>query len=135
MQLIQTKVYSTKKTFHVDYVLDSQSQSKSPEENFRAMVEYLFSKGVKYFKMFYHLGYDQCDWDSDHLSDMITPETTEEEWQSLLPGIMGNLPNVCTQLNEHCLAIVGCRTGNLHCSSRIPHEDALHVCECFNRRG
>lgn len=115
--------------------MDSQSQSKSPEENFRAMVEYLFSKGVKYFKIFYHLGYDQCDWDSDHLSDMITPETTEEEWQSLLPGIMGNLPNVCTQLNEHCLAIVGCRTGNLHCSSRIPHEDALHVCECFNRRG
>ena len=47
MQLIQTKAYSTQKAVHARYVLDTQSQSKSPEENFRAMVDYLFSKGAK----------------------------------------------------------------------------------------
>ena len=67
MQLIQTKTYSTQDIVHARYVLDSQNQSNSPEENFRTMVDYLFSKGVKYFRVTYNLGYDQCDWDPNHL--------------------------------------------------------------------
>lgn len=129
MQLIQTKAYSTQNAVHARYVLDSQTQSKSLEENFRAMVDYLFSKGMKYFRVTYNLGYDQCDWDPNHLYDEITPETTEKEWKSLLPGMMENQPAVATRLNDHCSASITCRTGVLHCTSYAPYEDALHVCE------
>lgn len=129
MQLIQTKVYSTRKAVHARYVLDCQNEEKTSEENFRAMVDYLFSKGVKYIGITYHLGYDLCDWDPDHPYDLITPETTEEEWQALLPGIMENQPFVATGLSDHCSANITCRTGVLHCTSYDPYEDALHVCE------
>lgn len=129
MQLIQTKVCLTRKAVHARYVLDCQSKEKTPEENLRTMVDYLFSKGVKYFNITYNLGYDLCDWDPDHLHDLITPETTEEEWQALLPGMMENQPCVGTKLSDHCYANVTCRTGVLHCTSYDPYEDALHVCE------
>ena len=129
MQLIQTKTYSTQDIVHARYELDSQNQSKNREEIIRAMVDYLFSKGVKHFRVTYNLGYDQCDWDPNHLYDEITPETTEEEWKSLLSGMMENQPAVATRLSDHCLASITCRTGVLHCISFAPYEDALHVCE------